>query len=93
MCGGRGGDYWCANNECGTQWATIIHHTKPTAQALGQGWRNEFMKTYIFFRDDGWYLLDLKSDDSARRNAECNPGTLRVEVAFTGETVWEKDTS
>lgn len=46
--------------------------------------------TYLFFRKGGFYPLDLHSDAEARANAKCNPGTLRVENAITGEIVWEE---
>lgn len=42
---------------------------------------------YIFFRDTGWYPLELKDDADAIRNAEINPGTLRVENIH-GRAVW-----
>lgn len=38
-------------------------------------------EVYIFFRDIGFYPIELRDDDDARANAECNPGTLRVEDA------------
>lgn len=44
-------------------------------------------KMYIFFRETGWYPLELKNDKDARENAECNPGTLRVET-IEGKQVW-----
>lgn len=50
------------------------------------------MKTYIFFRDGTFYPVELSSDEQARKNAECNPGTLKVENALTREIVWEKPT-
>lgn len=34
---------------------------------------------YIFFRREGWYPIELRDDEEARRNAEHNPGTLKVE--------------
>lgn len=40
MCNGRGGDYWCPNNDCGTQWAIKIHKEKPSAaqgESAGEG--------------------------------------------------------
>lgn len=37
------------------------------------------MKTYIFYREEGFYFIDLKDDADAIANAECNYGTLRVE--------------
>lgn len=46
---------------------------------------------YIFFREnDAWYPVELSDDDEARRNAECNPGTVRVEN-LNEEKVWERD--
>lgn len=46
------------------------------------------MNIYIFFRDDMFYPIELKDDASAKRNAEINPGTLKVENAVTREVVW-----
>jgi hypothetical protein len=46
------------------------------------------MKLYIFHRLGGWYPLELKDDDTARKNAELNPGTLKVEIARTKKIVW-----
>lgn len=46
------------------------------------------MSVYIFIRADMFYPIELRDDDDARANAECNPGTVRVENALTGETVW-----
>lgn len=42
---------------------------------------------YIFFRDTGWYPLDLDGDTDAIQNAIINPGTLRVED-MDGRVVW-----
>lgn len=36
---------------------------------------------YVFFRDGMFYPISLRDDDDAIANAECNPGTLRVEDA------------
>jgi len=44
---------------------------------------------YLFVRDEMFYPLLLRDDDDARRNAECNPGTLRVEH-ISGRIVWQK---
>jgi len=49
------------------------------------------MTTYIFFREDGWYPLELKDDSDACANARCNPGTLRVENALTKQVVWQQE--
>jgi hypothetical protein len=45
------------------------------------------MKTYIFFRDIGWYALQLKDDAEAVANAKCNPGTTKVEDS-DGNVIW-----
>ena len=42
---------------------------------------------YLFFRAEGFYPIELRDDADARANAECNPGTLKVETAI-GEVVW-----
>lgn len=44
---------------------------------------------YTFHRKDGFYPLQLNSDDEAIANAKCNPGTLKVVNEITGETVFE----
>jgi len=43
---------------------------------------------YIFVRKDMFYPIMLYDDADARANAECNPGTVRVED-HTGRIVWE----
>jgi hypothetical protein len=50
------------------------------------------MTTYLFIRKEGFYPIELENDESARTNAEINPGTLRVENAMTQETVWPTPT-
>jgi hypothetical protein len=42
---------------------------------------------YVFFREGMFYPITLRNDEDARRNAECNPGTLRVED-IDGNIVW-----
>jgi hypothetical protein len=46
------------------------------------------MKTYLFFRKEGFYPIQLRDDDDAKRNAEHNAGTLKVED-LAGRVVWE----
>jgi hypothetical protein len=46
-------------------------------------------RIYLFIRTEGFYPIELRNDDDARKNAECNPGTLRVE-AVSGRVVWRK---
>ena len=43
---------------------------------------------YLFFRADGWYPLNLADDKDARRNAECNTGTVKVEN-INGDIIWQ----
>lgn len=43
----------------------------------------------VFFRKDMFYPLDLADDVDVKANAECNPGTLRVECALTGRVIWQ----
>lgn len=45
------------------------------------------MKSYLFYRDEMIYVIDLLGDDDAIANAECNPGTRRVED-MKGVQVW-----
>lgn len=44
-------------------------------------------RTFIFIREGGFYPLELP-EATVADNAECNPGTIRVEDALTGEVVW-----
>jgi len=37
------------------------------------------MPVYIFFRKEGWYPVEYSDDESAKRGAEINHGTLKVE--------------
>lgn len=45
------------------------------------------MKSYVFYRDEIFYMIDLADDADAVANAECNPGTRRVED-MRGNQVW-----
>ncbi|XQA74619.1 hypothetical protein ACM9XA_03520 [Xanthomonas sacchari] len=45
------------------------------------------MNFYVFRREEGFYCLLLRDDADAVANAECNPGTLRVED-MNGRQVW-----
>lgn len=47
------------------------------------------MQLYIFFRGDKFYPIRLRDDEDARRNAECNPGTTKVENADGTRLIWE----
>jgi hypothetical protein len=43
---------------------------------------------YSFFREEGWYPVELMNDEDALENVKYNPGTVRVE-RITGEIVWQ----
>lgn len=43
---------------------------------------------YLFVREDMFYIIELMDDIDAVANAECNPGTIRVEDS-DGKIVWE----
>lgn len=45
------------------------------------------MNTYIFFRDEMFYMIELMDDADAVANAECNPCTRLVED-MRGNQVW-----
>jgi hypothetical protein len=45
------------------------------------------VNTYIFYRDDMFYMIELMDDADAASNAECNPCTRRVED-MRGNQVW-----
>ena len=45
------------------------------------------MQTYVFYRDEMFYMIELQDDADAVANAEFNPGTRRVEDML-GNQVW-----
>jgi hypothetical protein len=49
---------------------------------------DETTEPYVFVREEGFYIIELRDDADAVENALCNPGTLRVENVY-GRTVWE----
>ncbi len=64
------------------------NETMAKIEALSGNITAALRKTYLFFRDSGFYPVELEDDYSARENAELNPGTIRVENAETREVVW-----
>lgn len=52
--------------------------------------RSATPEIYVFERAEGWYPLELKDDADACKNAECNPGTLKV-TTKSGRPVWPND--
>ena len=44
---------------------------------------------YLFFREQGFYPIELESDARAVENALCNPGTIKVENV-DGKVVWSQ---
>lgn len=45
------------------------------------------MKSYVFYREEMFYMIELLDDADAVANAECNQGTRRVED-MRGNQVW-----
>ncbi|QBX38636.1 hypothetical protein E4M02_10975 [Brevundimonas sp. S30B] len=46
------------------------------------------MRPLIFHREGFYYPLDLPLYDDLSAHAECNPGTLKITCALTGEILW-----
>lgn len=49
--------------------------------------RDQKKQIVIFFREGGWYPLELPISDDLAKHAELNPGTLRIEDA-KGNILW-----
>ncbi|MCK9273402.1 hypothetical protein M0P65_07740 [Candidatus Gracilibacteria bacterium] len=51
------------------------------------------MNTYLFVREEGFYPLELFSDNEAIENALCNPGTKEVKKLDAENiiTIWKED--
>lgn len=47
------------------------------------------MKTYIFFRDTGWYPIQEVSDEKVLAHIPLNPGTRKVETV-DGRVLWQE---
>lgn len=65
--------------------ATNIATTMTNAEKLASPKR-----LVIFFREGGFYPLEIP-EATIEDNVKCNPGTLRVEDAVTGEILWQND--
>lgn len=48
------------------------------------------MNIYTFHRKEGFYPIELPSDEEALRNVRCNPGTIIVVNMTTGKTVFNE---
>lgn len=46
------------------------------------------MRPVMFHREGCFYLLELPDTDDLSAHAECNPGTLKITDAITGEILW-----
>lgn len=46
------------------------------------------MRPLLFHREGFFYPLDLPLYDDLSAHAECNPGTLKITDAITGEILW-----
>lgn len=47
-------------------------------------------QAYIFHRGDMWYPIELPDDSHVLANVKLNPGTTKVENAFTKQVIWEQ---
>ena len=60
-------------------------------QQAKEAWENnKVYKTYLFFREDSFYTIDLLDVNDAINNANCNIGTIKVEDAF-GNLIWKRN--
>jgi Ser-tRNA(Ala) deacylase AlaX len=46
------------------------------------------MNTYLFYRETGFYPIELANDATAIEHVKLNPGTLKVQNAVTHAIVW-----
>lgn len=46
------------------------------------------MRPLIFHREGFFYPIELPLYDDLSAHAECNPGTLQITDALTGEVLW-----
>jgi hypothetical protein len=49
-----------------------------------------YRPTYLFFRDGGFYPIELKDDEDAIKNAIVNKGTKKVMRAIDKVVIWEE---
>jgi hypothetical protein len=45
---------------------------------------------YTFHRKEGFYPIELSSDEEAMANVESNPGTIKVVNEETRETIYQR---
>jgi hypothetical protein len=50
---------------------------------------DELKYGYIFHLGEWWYPWSCNSDEEAIREAEANPGIIKVTVALSDRLVWE----
>ena len=46
------------------------------------------MNIYTFYREGGFYPIEIEDDATAIKQARLNKGTVKVVNEITGETVW-----
>lgn len=64
----------------------VPHKSKDRSKYNADGTRK--LTTYIFYREDGFYFLELSDDQAAIENGKCNPGTTRVANLVTGKIIY-----
>ena len=60
------------------------------AEGFAEAFGLEYTPTYIFFREEGFYSLELKDDEDAIRNALHNEGTKKVVRAIDDTVIWKE---
>lgn len=62
--------------------------TRQLSRAVDKAKGRPAPRVYAFHRAEGFYPIVLRDDADARKNAESNPGTLRVTAEPSGREVW-----
>jgi len=56
------------------------------------GLADKLKRTVIFFREEGWYPVELKPGEKVETHVALNPGTRRVEDV-RGNILWQEPTN
>lgn len=60
------------------------------ARGFAEAFGLHYKPTYLFFRDKGFYPIELEDDDDAIKNAIHNKGTKKVIRAIDEVVIWEE---
>jgi hypothetical protein len=50
------------------------------------------MKTYVFFRDRHFYMVEEESDEKVLKHVPLNPGTVKIETV-DGRVIYQAPTA